>query len=146
MNIERFKALLEAYGANPGRWPEVERVAALLFVEQSAEARNLLAEAAAFDRVLDAAETQPATRALEERILAAFPEREAALRTGVAPVIFGGLRWLQAGALAFSLLLGLAVGAALPAVALGDQDGADPALIALTAGGQDLWDDMGDGI
>jgi len=144
MNIERFKVLVEAYGADPARWPEAERVAALLFAEESEEAREALAQAAMFDRVLDAAETQPSTRALEDRILATFSERKT---VPVVMTIWGGLRWVQAGALAFSLALGLAVGAALPAVALGDQSGPDPALIALTAGGDmDFWNDMGDGI
>lgn len=141
MNIERFKILVESYGANPARWPEAERVAALLFAEQSAEARDALQEAAAFDRLLDTAETQAATRALEDRILATFPERTVKAR---AP--WFTLRWIPAAAVACSLALGLAVGAALPGlVGVSDMSAVDPALIALSGGDAD-WNDMGDGI
>jgi hypothetical protein len=140
MNIERFRSLLEAYGANPARWPEAERVAALLFAEQSAEARDALQEAAAFDRLLDMTETQAATRALEDRILATFAERPAGQRT---PWFILG--WIPATAAVCSLALGLAVGAALPGLAGVSDNAVDPALIAL--GGDDAdWADMGDGI
>jgi hypothetical protein len=141
MNIQRFKVLIEAYGANPARWPEGERVAALLFAEQSAEARAVLQEAADFDRLLDTAETQPATRALEDRILAAFTERPVEQRTP-----WFARRWIPAAAVACSLVLGLAVGAALPGLAgVSDTTTIDPALIALSGGDAD-WSDMSDGI
>lgn len=140
MNIERFKTLVEAYGANPARWPEGERVAASLFAEQSAEARGVLQDAAAFDRLLDTAETQPVTRALEDRILATFPERPVRERAA-----WFALRWLPAAAVACSLALGLAVGAALPGLAGVSDAAVDPALIALSGGDAD-WADMGDGI
>ncbi len=140
MNIQRFKTLVEAYGANPARWPEAERAAALLFAEQSAEARDVLHEATAFDRLLDTAETHPATRALEDRILATFPERTAKQR---AP--WFTMRWIPAAAVACSLALGLAVGAALPGLAGVNDTAVDPALIALSGGDAD-WADMGDGI
>jgi len=140
MNIERFRTLVEAYGANPARWPEAERVAALLFAEQSPEARDALQEAAAFDSLLDMAETQAATRALEDRILARFAERPAERRTSWLT-----LRWIPAAAVACSLALGLAVGAALPGLAGVNDNAIDPALIALSGGEAD-WADMGDGI
>lgn len=140
MNIERFRTLVEAYGADPARWPDAERVAAQRFAEQSAEARDALHEAAAFDRLLDTADTQPATRALEDRILATFPERTVSER---AP--WFTLRWIPAAAVACSLVLGLAVGAALPGLAgVSDAAAVDPALIALSGGDAD-WADMGDG-
>lgn len=140
MNIERFRTLVEAYGADPARWPEAERAAALLFAEQSAEAREALQEAAAFDRLLDTAESQAATRALEDRILATFSERTVKQR---AP--WFTLRWIPAAAVACSLALGLAVGAALPGLAgVSDAAAIDPALIALSGGDAD-WADMGDG-
>lgn len=145
MNIERFKTLTEAYGANPARWPEAERVAALLFAEQSAEARAVLQEALDFDRLLDGAETQPVTRALEDRILAAFPERKQTPARWFATFAVPA-RWLPAAAVAGSLVLGLLVGAALPGlVGVNDAASIDPALIAL-GGGDEPWNDMGDGI
>jgi hypothetical protein len=140
MNIERFRTMVEAYGANPARWPEADRVAALLFAEQSAEARAALQEAAAFDSLLDMAETQAATQALEDRILATFVERGAEGRAS-----WFTLRWIPAAAIACSLALGLAVGAALPGLAGVSDSAVDPALIALSGDDAD-WADMGDGI
>jgi hypothetical protein len=146
MNIETFKSLLEAYGADFRRWPEAMRAEAKAFVEASVEAANLLAAEAAFDRVLDAAQTASVTRALEERILASFPERGAAAPARGSFAIFAGapLRWAQAAALAVSLALGLAVGAALPSWAgVGEAAEIDPALVALGDLDTDLWNDMG---
>jgi hypothetical protein len=140
MNIQRFKALVEAYGANPARWPEAERVAALLFTEQSGEARDMLREATAFDRLLDTAESQATTRTLEDRILATFPAKVVKPRTH-----WFVQHWIPAAAVACSLALGLAVGAALPGLAGVNDTAADPALIALSGGDAD-WADMGDGI
>jgi hypothetical protein len=145
MNIERFKTLVEAYGANPARWPEAERVSALLFAEESADARAALREAATFDRLLDEAETQPATRALEDRILASLPER--APKPARWFDLGARTRWIPATAAAVSLLLGLLVGAAVPSLAgIGENGATDPALIALTGTGDEPWNDMGDGI
>lgn len=145
MNIERFKILVEAYGALPAHWPEAERKAAMAFVEASPEARRLLEEAAALDRLLDAADTAPASRALEERILATFPGRAPSWRRSFVLAAFPA-RWLPGAALACSLLLGLLVGAVLPSAAgIGEGVQADPALIALAGDESDFWSDLGDG-
>ncbi len=140
MTLERFQALLDAYGGDPKRWPEGERQAAQLFAESTAEARRLLGEARALDRFLDGAETAPATRALEDRILAGFPARG-----GSAPSSSG--RWIPAAAVAASLALGLITGAALPGIAgIKAQDAKDPALVALGDIENDLWGDLEEGI
>ena len=50
MKAERFQAIVEAYGADPARWPEAERDAALGYAGQTGEAaRAVLAEARALD-------------------------------------------------------------------------------------------------
>lgn len=50
MKAERFQAIVEAYGADPARWPEAERDAALGYADQAGEAaRAVLAEARALD-------------------------------------------------------------------------------------------------
>jgi hypothetical protein len=142
MDIERFKVLIDAYGAAPARWPADEREAALSFAETDAEARRLLQDEAALDRMLDAADTLPATRALEDRILAAFPERLP--RTGRRWLAVLAEQWVPGAAIACSLALGLLVGAALPGlVGVGD---ADPALIALGGLDADPLSEFGDGI
>jgi hypothetical protein len=55
MKLDRFTELLDAYGAEPRRWPPAERAAAQAFLAVSAEARGRLAAAAALDALLDQA-------------------------------------------------------------------------------------------
>lgn len=147
MNLERIKSLAEAYGANPARWPAAERADAEAFLAAEPEARRWLEEAAAIDRLLDAAETQKVTRALEDRILAHLPEPHVA-RAGLFAKLSDLLpgSWAPASALACSLVLGLAVGATLPGiVGLADPQASDPALLALGDFDADVWGDLGDG-
>ena len=120
MNLDRFAALVDAYGASPARWPEGERAAAVALMKVSAEARRLAEEADHLDRLLDAPETAPATRALQERLLAAMVDRGPSRlqsRAWLAPV-----RWLPVGAVACSLLLGVAMGTQVPRLAGIDDD------------------------
>jgi len=53
MKIERLQEILDAYGADPGRWPEGERSEALAFVAQSADGKRRLDEARRLDALLD---------------------------------------------------------------------------------------------
>ena len=53
MDVPRFTALLEAYGADPERWPATERNAALAYSRRSAEAAATLERAANLDTLLD---------------------------------------------------------------------------------------------
>lgn len=97
MTLERFKQIVEAYGAEARAWPEDEREAALAFCDTDPQARRLRAEAGALDALL--AECSPPTpgRALEDRIMADF-------RVSRRP---SQKRWIGAGALAASLVLGV---------------------------------------
>lgn len=53
MDLARFGALLEAYGADPRRWPEVERAGAEAFAAEHASViAPLVREAEALDTVL----------------------------------------------------------------------------------------------
>ena len=73
MTLAELGQLLEVYGADRVRWPADERAAAAQLVARDVEARRLLAEAEALDRVLDSAPV-PALAveaALAERIVAA---------------------------------------------------------------------------
>jgi hypothetical protein len=83
LTIERFTALLEAYGADPARWPDAERAGAHVLLERSAEARARRDAAAALDGLLDRAATTQPSRALAERILAQAPR---APRAKVVPM------------------------------------------------------------
>jgi hypothetical protein len=73
MTLAEFANLLDVYGGERTRWPAEARAAAAHLVSREVEARRLLAEAEALDRVLERA-PRPALAveaALAERIVAA---------------------------------------------------------------------------
>ncbi len=72
--LARFRDLLDAFGAEPLRWPEAERDAALALLESSAEARAALEAEARFDALLDEGPALAPSPALARRILAATPQ------------------------------------------------------------------------
>lgn len=53
--MQRLQAVLDAYGADPQRWPAADRAALDPFIAAHAEAQALVASEADFDRVLSAA-------------------------------------------------------------------------------------------
>jgi hypothetical protein len=73
MTVAELTRLLDVYGAERTRWPAEARAAAALLVASDAEARRLVAETEALDRVLARAPTpdMAAETALAERIVAA---------------------------------------------------------------------------
>ena len=84
MKADRFLIIVEAYGADPARWPEAEREAALAYVaEAGAAAEALLAEARALDAGLaghvaplpDAAAFTRALAGAEAALAPALPRR-----------------------------------------------------------------------
>jgi hypothetical protein len=151
ITLERFKDLVAAYGADPARWPERERVAALGLLERSGKARRLMDEAQAIDRLLDLSPTVAVTPELQSRILAQLHPRasSASVAGFLAALLPGRPAWLPAAALMASLALGLAVGTFAPAIIeLDGGDGtSDAALVAMVGADFDdgAWDEMGDG-
>jgi len=69
--LDRLRDVLDAYGAEPERWPTSEREGLAALIARSADARRLQADAARLDCVLDALPAAPPTPGLEDRILAA---------------------------------------------------------------------------
>jgi|LNFM01.1.fsa_nt_gb hypothetical protein len=127
MDKQRFDSIVAAYGADPRRWPAVERDAALAF---AAEAQPDLADARALDALLELAPApQPASDVLATRVL-----HDAA----------GVSRWRFAPAMALAacmvagVLVGYGAGARAPA-----SDGVDWVLAAAFEGPDDNW--IGDG-
>ena len=115
MTLDRFVAIVDAYGASPQRWPEAERDAAIAFMKATPEARRLAEEAEALDGLLDMPETAPVTRDLQDRILATMPAVK--LRNGAAVAagsLFNWSRWIPTAAVAFSLVLGILTGTQVP--------------------------------
>ena len=121
MRRNRFRRLLEAYGADPARWPSAERDQALLRAETDPSARDDLVAAARLDAVLEASPVGIAEDRLARLIEAATAriadlpavDRRAARpgrwRTLGAPILIPAL---ALGCFADGLLIGLNVGPA----------------------------------
>jgi len=139
MNLERFTAIVDAYGGSPSRWPDAERAAALAFMQTSPEAQRLADEAEALDSLLDLPETAPVTRELQERLLARAPTANMAKPAFNPRGNFGWSRWIPAVAVACSLVLGIATGTQVPGlIGLDDETLAlDAVSGALTAAAND---------
>lgn len=76
MTPERFQTIVDAYGADPRRWPDDERAAAGSWAEQHrSEADALLAESASLDAWLASHTVAQPARSLVERIVATAPRR-----------------------------------------------------------------------
>jgi hypothetical protein len=69
MPLAQFRALLDAYGADPNRWPPEERDAALTLLARSPEAQRWRDATAQLDTILDLASAPTASPGLTERIL-----------------------------------------------------------------------------
>ncbi len=122
ISIARLRALVDAYGAEPRRWPAADRSAAERLVAGSAEARAVVAAAARLDRLLDLAPPPAPTPDLVARVLAARDrQRRSGLRTGTWsrwPALRDALGLADgrvvvlrpAAALAFAAALGVATG------------------------------------
>lgn len=146
----RLQQTVDAYGGDPARWPRAARDAAPALLDRGPEARRVLAEARALDRLLDLApagapEDSIAHRLLIDRIVATSatdqpdkpvsspvvgrvaPARLAA-RAGM-PGFAGryaasGRAWQAAALLAASLLIGIYLGqagVAVPGVSTGER-------------------------
>ena len=69
MELERFRQILEAYGAVSDRWPDNERDAALALLTRSKDAVWLVEQAQELDLVMDQSAAEAPSDALVERIL-----------------------------------------------------------------------------
>lgn len=114
MDMARFQALLDAYGAWPARWPEAERAAAEALMAVNPAARAARRQALPFDAMLDTLTPPSLPAGLADRIMAAVPDRapvpvpveaRVAANSNVRP-------WPMALALAASAAIGLWVGIA----------------------------------
>lgn len=112
MGLRRLAGILDAYGADPGRWPEAERDAAGALLADSAEAMALRDAAAALDTVLNAvAAPAPSPELMADILTAAEPSGWRGWVAGFWP--FGPV-WQPVSALATAAVLGIAIGAAAP--------------------------------
>lgn len=161
--LQRLASVLEAYGADPARWPPGERTRLVALTAADAQAAKLVAEARALDRLLA---TPPARdRAAEANLLEAIVARAEATPQPKAETVHGAevidlddardarrqtparqarMRpaagtWRAAGLLAASLLVGLYLGVsgiAAPAiVGLAEAAGLETTAMALPGDG-----------
>jgi hypothetical protein len=75
MSLDRLRAILQAYGAEPDRWPPDERSAALALLSHTPEAQRWRDASGRLDALLDQAPSHRGSSALTARILAAIPAR-----------------------------------------------------------------------
>lgn len=90
MSMERFKRLLDAYGADARRWPEADWTRAQSLLSASPEARTEWSRAAALDSLLDHHPAKVDAVAVErcfERIVAELDRRQAMPSQPPAPFI-----------------------------------------------------------
>lgn len=108
MNVERLQVLLDAYGAEPARWPDDERAAALALLTESAAARAAHADARQLDDWLDVAPPGDPGDVLRARILSSVPPPVSSWRDFSRELwdALGGWR-LALPAFALSLSLGV---------------------------------------
>ena len=131
MTQARFAEILDAYGAEPRRWPEAERAAAEAFMARQADiAEPLLAEARALDDAMGPAAAAPGDL-LEARILARL------LRPAPRPAAI----WRPAGAIAAMLLIGVCLGFAGGALTAPGDSGDDALYADAFTGLEEDWID-----
>src|SRR6187402_3552040 len=96
MDLNRFEALVAAYGATPARWPDDERVAAEALAKSDPRAAALLAEADTIDALLFAHRVPAPSRTLHAMVIESAPRRRPALQrarywwTGLALALAAG--------------------------------------------------------
>jgi anti-sigma factor RsiW len=133
MTLDRLRAIVAAYGADPAHWPTAERAAAEALLARSGAAHALLADAVGLDAALDSIPAFEPTAAVRRAILAAAPRPAtpwlARLRESWWELFgeLGGWR-MAGGVLAASLMLGIVSGGLL---AEGASSDAAPELLQL---------------
>jgi hypothetical protein len=139
LSIERYRALLAAYGARLELWPADERDAARALLESSAEARELSREEAGLDALFASAEA-PALSAGLSRKLAELPVAEPQPRK-----LWPFRRtWVPALAWAAAAVLGIALGSVAPDPEGAEAATADTAEAAANAASDDAADAVRD--
>jgi hypothetical protein len=124
MTGDRFRALIECYGASAAHWPIEERAAAQAFFATHAEARALMDEEVWLDRLLDAVPHAQPSEAFKQGLL---PRRLPRARSAWVSRVFAAL-WPEAsvswpaGVLAASTALGILIGLATPAIDVASRD------------------------
>jgi hypothetical protein len=132
MNAERFRKLVDAYGANPRRWPADERAAMEAYRDAHADTREWLRAAGDLDDLLD--DHRVVTRDISQRILRSVPRSFAERLVGWLLPHDPALWWRPAMAAALPLAVGILIGVQTPSTTM-DWVAQEQALLAVDAGG-----------
>lgn len=104
MKTERLAEILDAYGGDPLRWPEAERLAAQGLAARDPRAAAMVAEAEALDALFDGAPAEAPSAALMARVLARRP------RPSLWRELFPEMpAWRPAAGFALALAVGVGV-------------------------------------
>jgi len=117
MNPKRLERLIEAYGAEPARWPASERAAGERHLADHHAAQARLNAARALDAALDAWGPQPVTAELRARVLAAAPQGRARRPVWTLRGLWlsgAGLAACAAGAITGAVLIAPSLASAFP--------------------------------
>jgi len=119
MSEDRLREILSAYGADPKRWPALERAAAEALLARSGAARDAHVEALSLDALL-ARDPAPAAATFDAAQLAAavtaapqprvVPRAAVVERDSVVPATTFLFRWFNVAGLAAAMLAGFMVG------------------------------------
>jgi len=133
VNLARLAEILDAYGADPRRWPAEERAAVEKLIAESVDAGSLHADAAALDKLMDLAIAPAASPELMARVLAG---RGLAGADGWLAILWPfGPVWQPLSAMALLTVLGIAIGATAPDIVIPDYgDSAIAEVESLTLG------------
>jgi hypothetical protein len=124
MTPERFRTIVEAYGADARRWPDPERAAAQVWADAHPEQAGVwLAEAAQLDGRLAAHRVAAPSAALLERAIAAGTAALAPRRASRWALAGGGFWWPGAAFAGAGLAGGLAGALAVSLLLLGAASG-----------------------
>jgi hypothetical protein len=109
ITLDRLKILLDAYGADPGRWPDGQREAARELLTRSPEARAYVQQASVLDTLLD---TAPLTAppGLDAAALAARIMRMPGRVAATAAAWRFSFGWPNFATLAAAAVFGLVIG------------------------------------
>ena len=144
---QRVLDLIEAYGSDPGTWPEAEREAAMALLRaQPARFEAALAEARMLDAAFAGAPVPDVPAGLAERILADAPVARPvsgggeSLAARLGRFIFpNGARW-PAGATLAALLMGVSAGLATAPATAGEEYESTEEQVLYAALGFDSFD------
>ncbi|MET1046133.1 MAG: hypothetical protein ABWX70_05455 [Hyphomicrobium sp.] len=120
VGLDKLEEALDTYGADRTRWPAPLRLMLSSLIAGNPDARKMLKDAEAFDRLLDAAPPYDASRlsGLSDRIAAAAERQPRIISSRAAERTASGVKWsglrrhhgVVATALAASLVLGVFAG------------------------------------